>query len=109
MGRDHHRDSRNLGEVEVDEEETADQTHNPKPRNNNENRGDKSILGFWKRGCECVFDVRITDTQTRTCRNQDPIRVLEKCEQEKKKSTWRLVWNGGRISLLWSILLMELQ
>jgi hypothetical protein len=41
-------------------------------------------LGFWKRGRECVFDVRITDTQTRTCRNQDPIRVLEKCEREKK-------------------------
>ena len=41
-------------------------------------------MSFWKCGCECVFDVRITNTQTRTCRNQDPIRVLEKCEWEKK-------------------------
>ena len=80
----HCQDSLNLGEVEVDEEETVDQAHNPKPRNDNENSGDKSILGFWIRGRECVFDVRITDTQTRTCRNQDPIRVLEKCEWEKK-------------------------
>ena len=50
MNRDRRRDSRNMGDVDIREEETADQTHNPKPRHDNENRGDKSIIGFWQRG-----------------------------------------------------------
>ena len=73
MNCDRRRDSRNLGEVDIEEEETADQTHNPKPRHDNENRGDKSIIGFWQRGRECVFDVQITDTQNCTYRALTPL------------------------------------
>lgn len=32
----------------------------------------------------CIFDVRITDTENRTSRNQDPSKVLAKCEKLKK-------------------------
>ncbi|KAL3795565.1 hypothetical protein ACHAWO_009861 [Cyclotella atomus] len=75
---------RNLDEVETAEDERADQTHNPRPEFNNENRADKGVIGFWKRNRECLFDVRITDTEGRSTRNQDPERVIAKCEKEKK-------------------------
>jgi hypothetical protein len=105
MDRDRRRDSRNLGEVDIEEEETADQTHNPTPRHDNENRGDKSIIGFWQRGRECVFDVRITDTQNRTSRNQDPLRVLEKCERKKKNKHLEacLEWRTDFCPLVYSV------
>ena len=75
---------RNLDQVEVGEDERADNTHNPHPRIDNENRADKGVMGFWKRGRNCLFDVRLTDTESRSTRNQDPKRVLAKCEKEKK-------------------------
>lgn len=78
------RQRRNLDDVETAEDERADQTHNPRPQFNNENRADKGVLGFWKRNRECLFDVRITDTEGRSTRNQDPHRVIAKCEKEKK-------------------------
>jgi hypothetical protein len=79
------RQRQNLDDVETAEDERADQTHNPRPQFNNENRADKGVLGFWKRNRECLFDVRITDTEGRSTRNQDPHRVIAKCEKEKKK------------------------
>ncbi|KAL7503627.1 hypothetical protein ACHAXN_001389 [Cyclotella atomus] len=50
----------------------------------NENRGDIAVDGFWKHGRRCFFDVRITDTESRSTRNVDPAKVLAKCEQLKK-------------------------
>jgi hypothetical protein len=83
--RDRNRNAgRNLDEVVTGEDERADQTHNPHPRFDNENRADKGVMGFWKRGRECLFDVRITDTESRSTRNQDPARIIAKCEKEKK-------------------------
>ena len=49
-----------------------------------ENRGDKGCHGFWKGGRGCVFDVRLTDTECRSTRNQDPEKVLDRCEKQKK-------------------------
>ena len=42
------------------------------------------MLRFWQRGCNCIFDVRITDTEARSHRKKDPAKVLELQEKEKK-------------------------
>jgi hypothetical protein len=48
-------------------------------------RGDVAVHGFWRRGATAIFDVRITDTDAPTYRHQDPQKVLEKHEKEKKQ------------------------
>jgi hypothetical protein len=65
------------------EDERADPSHSPYAAAN-ENRGDIAVDGFWKSGRRCIFDVRITDTECRSTRNQDPTKVLKRCEQQKK-------------------------
>ena len=47
-------------------------------------RGDVAARGFWRRGTTAIFDVRITDTDAPSYRGQDPLKVLEKHEKEKK-------------------------
>ena len=42
------------------------------------------IHGFWERGRLCIFDIRVTDTDARSYRHKDPMKVLEAQEQEKK-------------------------
>jgi hypothetical protein len=69
--------------IRTAEDERADQTHSPYVAEN-ENRGDIAVDGFWSHGRRCIFDVRITDTENRSSRNQDPAKVLKKCEQLKK-------------------------
>ena len=49
-----------------------------------EERGDASCYGFWDRGREAIFDVRITDTEARFHRNKDPEKVLAQQGKEKK-------------------------
>ena len=39
--------------------------------------------GFWERGCLCIFDIRITDTDARSCCNEDIDKVLNAHETEK--------------------------
>ena len=85
-GRRPRRQQRNtdLGDVQTCEDEREDNTHAPYAVST-ENRADKGVHGFWKRGRLCLFDVRITDTECRSTRNQDPEKVLQKCEQLKKE------------------------
>jgi len=72
--------------------QTATQTAPNQPRNPyvttphqiNEERGDASCCAFWQRGRDCIFDVRITDTEAHSHRNKDPAKVLELQEKEKK-------------------------
>jgi hypothetical protein len=49
-------------------------------------RGDASAHGFWQRGRTAIFDVHITDTQSRShrYRNEDYQKVLAQQEKEKK-------------------------
>jgi len=47
-------------------------------------RGDVSVHGFWRFQRLAVFDARITDTDARSYRNKDPLKVLEAQEKEKK-------------------------
>jgi len=47
-------------------------------------RGDAGVHGFWKPGCLCIFDIRITDTDARSYRHKHPKQVLETHEKEKK-------------------------
>ena len=47
-------------------------------------RGDAGVHGFWKPGCLCIFDIRITDTDARSYRHKHPAVVLKEHEQEKK-------------------------
>ena len=48
-------------------------------------RGDAGCHGFWERGRNTIFDIRITDTEAPTYRNQDYDKVLATQEKEKKK------------------------
>ena len=47
-------------------------------------RGDAGVHGFWQHGRPCIFDIRITDTDARSYRNTDPMKVLATQEKEKK-------------------------
>ena len=47
-------------------------------------RRDTGVHGFWERGRPCVFNVRITDTDTQSYHNKDVSKVLEAQEKEKK-------------------------
>jgi hypothetical protein len=49
-----------------------------------EQRGDVSCRGFWKRGTTAIFDVRITDTDQPSYLATAPARVLASQEKEKK-------------------------
>ena len=49
-----------------------------------EERGDVGILGFWQRGRQAIFDVRITDTRARSHRGRGFEKVLAAQEKEKK-------------------------
>jgi hypothetical protein len=52
-------------------------------------RGDASAHGFWQRGRTTIFDVRITDTQSRSYRNKDYKKVLAQQDKEKKNQYLR--------------------
>ena len=63
------------------------QPRNPEtttPHQISEERGDASCYAFWQRGRDCIFDVRITDTEACSHRNKDPTKALEVQEKEKK-------------------------
>ena len=47
-------------------------------------RGDVAVHGFWRRGTTAIFDIRVTDTDAPSNRNQDPHKVLARHEKEKK-------------------------
>ena len=47
-------------------------------------RGDAGVHAFWKRGRTAIFDVRITNTESRSYRNRDFEKVLASQEKEKK-------------------------
>jgi len=47
--------------------------------------GDKGIRGFWSVGSECIFDIRNTNTESRTHRNKDPTKAKVLQAQEKEK------------------------
>ena len=49
-----------------------------------EHRGDAGCHGFWERGRPAIFDMRITDTEARSYRNRDYVKVLASQEQEKR-------------------------
>jgi len=46
--------------------------------------GDAACYGFWARQRDCIFDVRITDTDARSYRNKDYEKVIAAQEKEKK-------------------------
>ena len=43
------------------------------------------MRGLWNRGQECIIDVRVTDTDAPTYRNQAPKKVLVSQERQKKR------------------------
>ena len=48
-------------------------------------RGDLLIRGFWKAGADCTLDVRVTDTDAKSCCKRTPFKVPELQEREKKR------------------------
>jgi hypothetical protein len=51
----------------------------------NEDRGDILIRGLWERGTDCIIDVRITDLDSKTNWQKEPMKALAQHEKEKKK------------------------
>ena len=47
-------------------------------------RGDVGARGFWKRGVESIFDVRIVDTDCKSHMKTAPDKVLARQEKQKK-------------------------
>ena len=54
-----------------------------------EERGDASRHGFWERGCTTIFNMRITETDARSNRKKEFMKVLQQHGKEKKdKQLW---------------------
>ena len=53
-------------------------------KSRSEERGDVLIRGFWQNGTDCIIDVRIADTDSKSYRAKAPMKVLEAHEREKK-------------------------
>jgi hypothetical protein len=48
-------------------------------------RGDPLVRGFWTAGANCILDVRVADTDSKSCCKRTPFKVLESQEKEKKR------------------------
>ena len=48
-------------------------------------RGDLLIRGFWKAGTDCILDVRVTDTDAKSCCKRTPFKVLVESQEREKK------------------------
>ena len=68
----------------VSDEPTIPMCQNQDSQDVSELRGDVAVHGFWSRGTTAIFDVRVTDTDARSYRTQDPKKVLKKQEKDKK-------------------------
>ncbi|KAL7531986.1 LOW QUALITY PROTEIN: hypothetical protein ACHAXR_004351 [Thalassiosira sp. AJA248-18] len=71
--------------------------------------GNASCHGFWKCGCTCIFDVRITGTDVRSQWNKDVSKILAKHEKGMKEKTFVPVMKWGRTLPPWFTLLTVLQ
>lgn len=49
-----------------------------------EARGDVRARGFWKKRRDCVFDVRLADTDAKSYSKVSPLKLLERFAREKK-------------------------
>ena len=45
---------------------------------------DKGIRGFYRHGRDCLFDIQLTNTESRSLRNTRPLTVLKQREKKKK-------------------------
>ena len=68
----------------VSDEPNIPKYQNPDGQDVQELRGDVAVHGFWSRGTTAIFDIRVTDTDARSYRTQDPKKVLKKQEKDKK-------------------------
>ena len=50
-----------------------------------EDRGDTGVSAFWTRGSTCIFDVRVTNLDSASQRNQSPASVLRAHEKTKMR------------------------
>ena len=69
---------------QLEQRRGAQRSHRQNTPPANEQRGDAGCHGFWQNGRPCIFDFRITDTESKSYRNRDPEKVLAAQEKEKK-------------------------
>jgi len=62
----------------------------------NVDRGDLLICGFWEGSTDTIIDVRVTNLDSKSCKNLPPKRPLERREKEKKKKHCKLCENQRR-------------
>jgi len=51
----------------------------------NADRGDLLVRGFWEKSADTMFDVRMTNLDSKSYKNLPPKKALERQEKEKKK------------------------
>ena len=68
--------------------------------------GDKGIRGFWGVGRECIFDIRISNTESRKHCNKDPVNASQARRRKRGASMRLLVMNSAKTLVLWFTQLM---
>ena len=63
--------------------ELDDLTHIPDVLN--DERGDLLCRNFWANGSDCIFDIRVSDTDAPSYIKLDPVKVIENQEKQKKQ------------------------
>ncbi|KAL7527128.1 hypothetical protein ACHAXR_001819 [Thalassiosira sp. AJA248-18] len=63
-------------------------------------RGDASCNGFWTRGRDCIFGVRITDTNCRSQRNKKVDKIPATHGRQRRTNTFEVAMKCGRFTPL---------
>ena len=80
-----HLDSTAADGDEAEAPTTNTDTNRPSKHTANDGkRGDILMRGLYQRGLDCIIDVRVTDLDCKSNRNQDPEKVLARQEKQKK-------------------------
>ena len=61
-----------------------------------ETRGDVAVRGFWKRGTTAIFDIQVSDTDAKSYREREPLKVLDSQEKRKKDKHLHRCLNANR-------------
>jgi hypothetical protein len=71
--------------VKTSPDKITTQNNDEEAATGEDERGDLLVRGFWTAGTDCILDVRVTDTVSKSYCKGAPFKVLESQEKEKKR------------------------